>query len=227
MGGYDMARPIKKANAKGTVQPGAAPDAEAIRKRKRRVAEVCLSSSVHNLITTLGFKDSACTEKTDLLEANSVMRVSLDKLKSSDLTGVKEMLLSQAQTLDAIFTELGRRGSQNINDGRFMNAAEIYLKLAFKAQSQCRCTLEALAEIVNPRPVAFVKQANIANQQQVNNGTAQPVTDSRTREIANQSNELLPGVINGQRMDTRAPETAGRANQELEAVGQVNGAKDA
>ena len=134
---------------------------------------------------------------------------------------------SQAQTLDAIFTELGRRGSQNINDGRFMNAAEIYLKLAFKAQSQCRCTLEALAEIVNPRPVAFVKQANIANQQQVNNGTAQPVTDSRTREIANQSNELLPGVINGQRMDTRAPETAGRANQELEAVGQVNGAKDA
>jgi len=30
------------------------------------------------------------------------------------------------------------------------------------AQSQCRTTLEALAEIKNPRAVAFLKQANIA-----------------------------------------------------------------
>jgi hypothetical protein len=39
-----------------------------------------------------------------------------------------------------------------------------------KPQAQCRATIEALAEIKNPRPVAFVKQANIAQgPQQVNN----------------------------------------------------------
>lgn len=43
--------------------------------------------------------------------------------------------------------------------------------MALKAQAQCRATLEALAEIKNPRPVAFVKQANISGEhQQVNNG---------------------------------------------------------
>ena len=41
----------------------------------------------------------------------------------------------------------------------------------YKRQAQCRATLEALAEIKNPRPVAFVKQANISGgHQQVNNG---------------------------------------------------------
>jgi hypothetical protein len=35
--------------------------------------------------------------------------------------------------------------------------------LALKAQSQCRATLETLAAIKNPQPVAFVRQANIAH----------------------------------------------------------------
>jgi hypothetical protein len=40
-----------------------------------------------------------------------------------------------------------------------------------KGQAQCRATLEALAEIKNPGPVAFVEQANITNgAQQVKNG---------------------------------------------------------
>jgi len=30
--------------------------------------------------------------------------------------------------------------------------------LALKAQAQCRATLQTLAEIKNPHPVAFVKQ---------------------------------------------------------------------
>jgi transposase InsO family protein len=44
------------------------------------------------------------------------------------------------------------------------------MRLALKAQSQCRATVEALAEMKNPKPVAYVQQANIANgPQQVNN----------------------------------------------------------
>ena len=56
-----------------------------------------------------------------------------------------------------------------MNMGEYINAAERYLRLALKAQSQCRATLETLATIKNP-PVIYAKQANIANgPQQVNN----------------------------------------------------------
>ena len=49
------------------------------------------------------------------------------------------------------------------------------LRSDLKAQAQCRATLEALAEIKNPHPVAFVKQANISSgHQQVNNGMQPP-----------------------------------------------------
>jgi hypothetical protein len=45
------------------------------------------------------------------------------------------------------------------------------MRMAMRAQNQCRMTLETLATIKNP-PVVYAKQANINNggQQQVNNG---------------------------------------------------------
>ena len=46
---------------------------------------------------------------------------------------------------------------------------EAYLRMALKAQNQCRMTLETLATIKNP-PAVFARQANIAHgPQQVNN----------------------------------------------------------
>ena len=79
-----------------------------------------------------------------------------------------------------------------------MNAAETYLRLALRAQAQCRATLETLAVIKNPQPVAFVRQANIANgPQQVNNAPAQPGESSRARESENQQNKLEAKVANG------------------------------
>jgi hypothetical protein len=96
------------------------------------------------------------------------------------------------------------------------------MRLAFKAQSQCRATLETLATIKNP-PVLFAKQANIAaGHQQVNNGIPAP---SGAREIGNEQsklsgdgNELLP--------DTRAQALAGRIDPQMEAVGEVNRTED-
>jgi hypothetical protein len=89
------------------------------------------------------------------------------------------MLIAQAHSLDAIFNEFARRAALNM--GEYLDAAETFMRLALKAQSQCRATLETLATIKNPPAVAFVKQANIAHgPQQINNGTDPP----RAREIA-------------------------------------------
>ena len=54
------------------------------------------------------------------------------------------------------------------------------MRLALKAQSQCRATIEALTNIKNPRPVAYVRQANIGQAVQVNNGGAPAWSESAT-----------------------------------------------
>ncbi|WP_288935966.1 hypothetical protein [uncultured Sphingomonas sp.] len=122
-------------------------------------------------------------------------------------------------TLNAMFLELARRSGANM--GEYIQAAETYMRLALKAQAQCRATLETLAAIKNP-PVVYARQANIANgPQQVNNGAAAP----RASDPASSPNELLE-TEHGKRLE---PGTAGAAiggNPTLEAVGAIDGTAD-
>jgi len=66
-----------------------------------------------------------------------------------DLTMASKVLAAQAITLDSMFAELARRAAMNM--GEYINAAERYGRLALKAQSNCRATLEALARLHQPR----------------------------------------------------------------------------
>lgn len=77
--------------------------------------------------------------------------------------------------------------------GEYLDAAETYMHLGLKAQSQCRATLETLAKIKNPAPVTFVRQANVAHGPQQVNNAPQPATGeaSRARESETPPNELL------------------------------------
>jgi len=97
-------------------------------------------------------------------------------VNGGDMRRAEAMLIAQAHTLDAIFGNLARRAI--VQEG--LTQYEVHMRLALKAQSQCRATLESLAIMKNPRPVAFVQQANISNgPQQVNNGSAaQPASIS-------------------------------------------------
>jgi hypothetical protein len=74
------------------------------------------------------------------------------------------MLTAQAHSLDAIFNKLAQRAALNM--GEYMQACETYLKLALRAQSQCRATWETLSTIKNPPVMGYVKQANIAQGHQ-------------------------------------------------------------
>lgn len=110
--------------------------------------------------------------------------------------------------------------------GEDIDAIEIYLRLGLKAQAQCRATIQTLSEMKNPRPVAFVKQANIANgPQQVNNGVPAPGPPSRAEIPANPSNEVL-GLNHEQRLDTGTAGAAGGAHSRLETVGAVERSED-
>jgi hypothetical protein len=91
---------------------------------------------------------------------------------------------------------------------------ESFLRLAYKAQSQCRSTLQTLSDIKNPS-VVYAKQANISTgNQQINNA----VSASRTENNKKQQNELLTELPNAT-LDKRGAGKAIGAYSELEALG--------
>lgn len=133
-----------------------------------------------------------------------------------NLKRAESMLTAQAHSLDAIFTNLARRASLNL--GQHIGAVETYLKLALKAQGQCRATLETLATIKNP-PVVFAKQANIAHgPQQVNNDAASfaPASESEKPQT-----ELLE-QRHGERLDTGKARAASGSYQTVATVEVVH-----
>jgi hypothetical protein len=143
------------------------------------------------------------------------------KVNDGDMSRAEGTLVTQAHTLDMLFNVLAQRASRNMEAG-YLDATDRYLRLALKAQSQCRATLETLAEIKNPHPVAFVRQANIAaGHQLVNNG----VEASRARENENQQSKLLE-ADNGKWMDIRTSGAAIRPDPAMATMGEINGAEN-
>lgn len=142
-------------------------------------------------------------------------------LRQGDLTDAERMLMAQASTLDVIFHQLARRAAQQVDQS--LTACDAYLRLALKAQSQCRATLETLSLAKNPRPVSIVRQAkNIANgPQQVNNC---PPPEPRAREIESQPIELLEEQHEW--MDARALQAAVTTDSTMAAVGEIDRPED-
>jgi hypothetical protein len=131
------------------------------------------------------------------------------------------MLMSQATTLDSVFHTLIGWALNNSGEGGNPSYFETCMRLALKAQSQCRAANETLAAIKNP-PVVYARQANFAaGHQQVNNG-GEP---SRVREIESPQTKLLEAQ-HGERLDTGTASAAGNVDQTVEAVGTVHRTED-
>lgn len=196
--------------------------------RERLIAEASFSSGVASALTASTFAKSSFGA-INLNEAIDVIREKSEKVTTGDLSGVEATLSAQATTLDAMFNELAKRAALNM--GEHLGATETYLRLAFKAQTQCRATIETLAEIKYPKAATFVRQQNVAYQQQVNNGgEPEPLNSTRTGAPAhgnseNQSNELLNEATH-EKVDSRRTGATGRANHDLETVETVNRSKD-
>lgn len=141
---------------------------------------------------------------------------------AGDLGHLERMLSAQADTLNILFCELMRRAGLNM--GQHLQAVQIYMGLALRAQAQCRCAVEVLNEIKNPRSVAFVRagQANVTTgPQQVNNGTV------RTEAAPVPQNKLFQDERHEHSLDTRATPAPARGNPAMEAVGEIDRATDA
>lgn len=142
------------------------------------------------------------------------------RVHGGNMREVESTLVAQAAALNSIFTSLARRADKQ----QYLPQFEAYMKLGLRAQNQCRMTLETLATIKNP-PVVFAKQANIANNQQVNNGDAVPV--ARAGETGNRPNEQSRiGHDKGQSLDGGTLQDAIGSRAPLETVAAVNRPQD-
>jgi hypothetical protein len=117
--------------------------------------------------------------------------------------------VGQATALQSLFSSMMIRA----HGAELLPQFETFMRLGLKAQSQCRATIETLANIKNP-PVVYARQANIAHgPQQVNNAAV----DHRVRET-----EITPNQQSGGhrelRQDTRAPAAPVGSYTPLEAV---------
>ena len=136
------------------------------------------------------------------------VRESTEAVNNGDMKAVEAMLYGQAVALQTMFTNLARRA--DCQQGRLDNI-ETLLKLAFKAQNQCRMTLETLSNVKNP-PVVYARQANITSgPQQVNNGLTHATEKTITQ------NELLEDS-HVKRLDGRTQGQTSRLDTHMETV---------
>lgn len=153
-----------------------------------------------------------------------VLKENAGNASKGDMRLIENMLITQAQTLDAVFNNMVMLSF----NAQYLKPMEYKMRLALKAQNQCRATLQTLANIKNPSHTSFVKQQNVAYQQQVNNGITasgivaksndnQPKTFQKNLNSFSR-NELLEVNNNVTRLEPRTAGKASEANSELETL---------
>jgi len=138
-------------------------------------------------------------------------------IRRGDMGHAEAMLINQASALQALLVRL----SEHAMEQTHMPNLEGFLRMALRAQSQCRATLETLAAIKNP-PIVYARQANVTTgPQQINNGAAAPSrawkNETEQIQLSEEAHELLP--------NTQASSSASRVNPTLETLGEIDRAE--
>ena len=114
------------------------------------MARTILDPSVRHALSASAFAGQAfgTSVEAGITEFAGYVRSAGGRAEGGDLSMTSQMLTAQAITLDTMFSEFARRAALNVSE--YLEAAERYGRLAMKAQSNCRATLEALAKLHQP-----------------------------------------------------------------------------
>jgi len=190
-------------------------------QREAALADAILKPTLQGAATVKAYKSYSDGEDGDGVDLSALvaeLQKQAEATSDGDLRRPEAMLVAQAHSLDAIFGNLARRAVVQ----QYLPNCETILRLALKAQSQCRATLETLAMMKNPPQLALVRQANIAHGAQQVNNAPHPL---RARETKNRQNKLLEQT-HGQRLDSSTTRTAGTANTQLAPVAKIDRPKN-
>ena len=211
----------------------AAPDPNDIKARKEMTLSVATPEQarrdIARLMTAPEFEAARAIQavegtggyggQLDTPELVGCLRTLAGNVNGGDLGHVEAMLFNQATALQSLFSRLVERGMK----ADLLPHFEAYMRLALRAQAQSTRTLEVLANVKNP-PVVIARQANIAQQQQVNNGPAVPAV-TRARNPAPAQSKLLE-TLPDERLDFGTQGAASGADSPLATVGTVHRPQD-
>ena len=147
-------------------------------------------SQINASAVTHRFGSKYLGEDMDLRDCMDIIKERIVDVNNGDLQYLEGILLSQAMALNTIFTRTALPAEANVDN---LKVYEKDLKLAMKAQNQCRNTLATLAEIKNPKPYI---QNNKQHNQQINNNVQSPL--AHAEESNNEPNEILEASTNEQ-----------------------------
>jgi len=124
------------------------------------------SSLGASAIKSLNYSSAIPDDRISLQYTKEFLDDAFKDLKKGNLSFIEEILLSHAVALNVAFTSLSARANRQKN----ATTMQMLMNLSFKAQNQCRATLQTLIDLKQPNQTAFIKQTNIAHgYQQVNN----------------------------------------------------------
>jgi len=163
------------------------------RTEEEKRANIALAPEFKAAVTAQAY--SPLIGQTDLasvLKRLGEMSTSSAKENSREL---EYMLTSQAIALDSIFNRLAIQAHAGI--GKHPKVVDTYLRLALKAQNQCRATVETLVAMKSPRQ--YINQTNVAGAMQINIDMENPHVDRRTqsKDAASDSSVEALGEIYG------------------------------
>ena len=184
------------------------PDAD---NTKAKVAATIACEPTFKAALTAQLYAPAFTQELDIRAVHARTAELSYNAKNEGLGEIEVMLAAQAYALDSIFHYTAGRAKANM--GKYPHAADMYMRLALKAQTQCRSTAETLSAIKNPR--AYIRQTNIAQNQQVNN----------SGNFSDQANELLSEQKH-ETLDFGGKSASGSTNSALAALEAINGCED-
>ena len=148
----------KKVMAKpddGLVAPGETGKMDVVKrdgeKVGRTLARITLDPQTRNANLAMSFGSQMFGDrlKPEIADSSAVLGEEIQRAMKGDLSLVTRIFTSQAISLDTLFTEMAARAGNNL--GQYPDTADRYMRLALKAQSACRATLEALTKLHQPR----------------------------------------------------------------------------
>ena len=135
-----------------------------LKETAKRVAEVAISPEMSSQrVVAASERNKGLDEYLDIPQLMAVLKAESERLSEGKSEDIGPMLANQALALQSLFSRLTERAlSQS-----YMSNIEAFMRLALRAQSQCRATLETLSSL-NKAPTVFAQQANVATNQQIN-----------------------------------------------------------
>lgn len=133
-------------------------DGQPGKSKTRQLADISVEPAAHAMAIAHLYNKGSFGEQnlTDIYDA---LADQVKVAEQGDLSHQRALLAAQADALNAIFTEMARRASNNM--GEYLNATQLYLRLGLKAQAQCRATIEALERLTNGH-VQTVKHVHVS-----------------------------------------------------------------